>query len=54
MILHILLAWSKWTRGWDELRSFYNLFSCFKIDTEDYVIFFCSQLLFEFLDKMMF
>jgi len=52
MILQIILAWSRLTRGWGGLESFYKLFSSFKSDTKNYVIFFCSQLLFEFLDKV--
>jgi len=28
------------------LEVYYNLFSCFKSNIEDYVIFFCSQFLF--------
>jgi len=47
MILQIIFTWSRLTKGWDGLRSFYNLFSCFKSDTNNYVKFF-SQLFFEF------
>jgi len=43
--MQMILALSRLTRGWGELGSSYNLFSCFKSDIEDYVIFF-SQLLF--------
>jgi len=41
---------SRWQcmRGWGELRSSHNLFSCFKSDTKDYVIFF-SQFFFGFV-----
>ena len=46
--MQIFLAWSRLMRGWGELGSSYNLFSCFKSDTKNYVIFFCLQLLFEF------
>jgi len=42
------------TRGWDELERFYNIFSCFKWDTKNYVIFFYPQMLLEVFDKVMF
>jgi len=35
-------------------RVFYKLFSYFKQDIKNYVIFFCLQLLFEFLAKVTF
>jgi len=46
--MQMLLTWSRLIRDWGELRSSYNLFNCFKSDTENYVILFYSQLLFEF------
>ena len=52
--MQMLLAWSRLIRGWGGLGSFYKLFSCYKSDTRNYVIFFCTQVLFEFLDKVMF
>jgi len=46
------LAWSRLMRGWGGLGRFYNIFSCFKLDTKNYVIFFWSQMLLEVFDKV--
>ena len=54
MILQIILAWSRLTRGWGELGRFYNLFSGFKSDIKIYVILFCPQLILEVFDKVTF
>jgi len=54
IILQIILAWSRLTRGWGELGRFYNLFSCFKSDIKIYVILFCPQLILEVFDKVTF
>ena len=54
MILQIILAWSRLTRVWGGLESFYNIFSCFKSDSKNYVIFFYPQMLLEVFDKVTF
>jgi len=50
----IILAWSRLTRGWDGLGSFYNIFSCFKSNTINYIIFFYSKCYWKFLTKWRF
>jgi len=45
MIFQIILAWSRWKRGWGGLRSFFYIFSCLKSDTKNYVIFFWSHVI---------
>ena len=54
MILQIILAWSRLTRGWGGLGSFYSIFSCLKSDTKNCVIFFYLQTLLEVFDKVTF
>jgi len=54
MIIQMLLAWSRSMRGWGEHERFYNLFSCFKSDTKNYVIFFYLQMLLGVFDKVKF